>query len=200
MIHCFGDSNSIGLKPGTWEFLEPKLTWPHILSDILGDGLLLTARGGRMIYRDNSDARVTFGGEPIPSADSVFPKFLEHIQRGDWALIALGKNDVIFSQNYREDLNNVHSLVACWVTEILKKTVNIVLIGPSLGPNRSDGELHGASTIRKDYATIAELNGIRYTDCAAPSSIDSVHLDEAGHINMANRIIEVMRNAHRPTK
>lgn len=196
-IVCFGDSNTYGLIPGTWNRYEYGVRWTSILQENVKNlGYHVSEEGlcGRTtIFADKT--RVGRKGTDI------FPVILESHSPVDLIILMLGTNDC------KTEYNATAEKIGSGIVELLELAKKyspqskVLLISPihlaeGVGEAGYDPEFDAKSVwhsrqLAKVYERIARENNCYFlaaSDYANPSERDREHMDEAGHQNLAKAV------------
>lgn len=196
-ILCFGDSNTWGYVPGTGNRYPKQIRWTGLLQNLLGDSFFIIEEGlnGRTTVLDDP-TRIAKNGMTYlrPCLDSQAPI--------DLVVMMLGTNDC--KHRFGLSAFDISEGVAMLVSTILQsgsgingKAPQILLISPPLiVPASSKADLFsGAEEKSKQLAfhvqQVANNTSLHFLDAAkhcTVSAIDGIHLDEAGHLALAQAI------------
>lgn len=205
-ILCYGDSNTYGYDPNSKGGRYPEdIIWPALLQDMLGDGYEIINEGqnGRTTAFDRSD----FTGR---NGLTALPETLERNGKVDMIIIMLGTNDVSVQLGLSPDeiAEGLELLVkeAIRLTEADGTRIAIVVPG-AVGENYANSAFAGqldAGSYEKSraivplFAEAAEKYGCLFADASESveiSDIDSEHLTEKGHEQMAEIICSLIISA-----
>ena len=198
-ILCFGDSNTWGYVPGTGIRYPKQIRWTGILQNLLGNSSFIIEEGlnGRTTVLDDP-TRIAKNGMTYlrPCLDSQAPI--------DLVVMMLGTNDC--KHRFGLSAFDISEGVAMLVSTILQsgsgingKAPQILLVSPPFimpAPSKMD-LFFGAEEKSKHLAyhvqQVANNTASHFIDAAkhcAVSAIDGIHLDEAGHLALAQAIAE----------
>jgi lysophospholipase L1-like esterase len=198
-ILCFGDSNTWGYVPGTGIRYPKQIRWTGILQNLLGNSSFIIEEGlnGRTTVLDDP-TRIAKNGMTYlrPCLDSQAPI--------DLVVMMLGTNDC--KHRFGLSAFDISEGVAMLVSTILQsgagingKAPQILLVSPPFitpAPSKSD-LFFGAEEKSKHLAfhvqQVANNTASYFLDAAkhcTVSAIDGIHLDEAGHLALAQAIAE----------
>lgn len=201
-ILCFGDSNTYGYRPDTKERYPRSQRWTGILSEyfresdteIVEEGLV----GRTTVFEDVSRP----GRKGI---DYLYP-ILETHAPVDQLVLMLGTNDC--KKCYGISPQVIGDGIERLIQEARRfdDSMKILLVSPiHLGddvwkdeydPEFSIGSVEVSKGLKDVYSKIADKYNIQFlaaSDTASPSSKDQEHLDESGHIKLANAIYEILK-------
>ncbi len=196
-VLCFGDSNTWGLIPGTWDRYPWGTRWTSLVQEdlaaqdvrIIEDGLC-----GRTSVFDDAL-------RPFRNSSKTLPLSLEVNGKLDAIVLMLGTNDckTYFGANATVIGRGVERLI-----QQIQKTlpsIPILLVSPiHLGEEVWRGEFDpefDVNSIQKSkelstvYAALARKYGLRFlaaSDYASPSKTDMEHLTAEGHRALATAI------------
>lgn len=198
-ILCFGDSNTYGLIPGTKDRYPWEVRWTGILAEgIRGKGFQVVEEGlcGRTtVFED--ELRDNRRGA------AVLPMILESHQPLEKVVLMLGTNDckTIYQASAEVIGKGVEKLVhqiqaADENIEIL--LVSPILLGEGVGEEGYDPEFNQESVetskgLKAVYEQVAKRNGCAFlaaSDYAKASGADREHLDENGHRQLAEAVLQ----------
>ncbi|QFJ55368.1 SGNH/GDSL hydrolase family protein [Pseudobutyrivibrio xylanivorans] len=198
-VLCFGDSNTYGYKPdGTGRFDEAT-RWTGILS-------LRLAPEGYRVLEEGLVGRTTVFEDSIRAGrngSALLPVILETHNPIEKVVIMLGTNDC-------KAVYNASAKVITRGAEILLKQVKsfdnnlkVLLVSPiflgekvyleEFDPEFNQKSLETSRELKAYFKRLAEeydCSFLAASDVAEPSEIDQEHLDESGHVALANAIYE----------
>ena len=195
-ILCFGDSNTWGLIPGTNKRNAWGERWTSLLQNRYGSEVRIIEEGlcGRTtVFEDE----LRDGRKGIDTLKIL----LESHSPLDVVVIMLGTNDC--KRFYNVSANVIAKGVNRCIEAVktLSPKTKILLISPiSLGdrvyleeydPEFSEKSIAESKNLKKEYERIADLEKIDFlaaSDFASPSEVDQEHLNEEGHIALADAI------------
>jgi lysophospholipase L1-like esterase len=196
-ILCFGDSNTWGYVPGTGNRYPRQIRWTGLLQNLLGDSFFIIEEGlnGRTTVLDDP-TRIAKNGMTYlrPCLDSQAPI--------DLVVMMLGTNDC--KHRFGLSAFDISEGVAMLVSIILQsgsgnngKAPQILLISPPLiaaAPSKADlfsGAEEKSRQLAFHVQQVATNTASHFLDAAkhcSVSPIDGIHLDEAGHLALAQAI------------
>lgn len=204
-ILVFGDSNSWGYMPGRAERYGPDIRWPKRVARALGPDIEVIEENlcGRTSRFDDP-------GMPGRHGGAVLPVVLESQAPLDMVILMLGTND--FQSHLNASAAQSAEGIAMMV-KIIKnfagfpcqpQAAEILVASPVLISEIS--EIFEPGMMKDGEAKSRELAGqlkamaraencyfIDTTTLAAPSPIDGVHLDEAGHKALGAAMTDKLR-------
>ncbi|MEE8122068.1 MAG: GDSL-type esterase/lipase family protein [Anaerolineales bacterium] len=201
---CFGDSNTWGFNPATWERYPQDIRWPGVLQNELGDSFRVIEEGlnGRTAVIGNP-----FDGFNNGKTDFV-PTLASHCPL-DLVILMLGTNDLIMKPSASPD--DVGKGIDV-LLDIIRHSgagqrgsapAALLLAPPPIGPFAGATEaLVGAMAqshlFAERYASIAAHFGCSFLnagDIVRSSEIDGFHLDASEHMKLglfvAKRVSEM---------
>ena len=196
-ILCFGDSNTWGYVPGTGNRYPKQIRWTGLLQNLLGDSFFIIEEGlnGRTTVLDDP-TRIAKNGMTYlrPCLDSQAPI--------DLVVMMLGTYDC--KHRFGLSAFDISEGVAMLVSIILQsgsgingKAPQILLISPPLiaaAPSKADlfsGAEEKSRQLAFHVQQVATNTASHFLDAAkhcSVSPIDGIHLDEAGHLALAQAI------------
>ncbi len=199
-IFCYGDSNTWGRIPESSGRYPFNARWTGILEKSLGSDY--------RIIEEGLNGRCSVWDEPFrPGRNGsvlLLPLLQSHAPL-DLVILMLGTNDIL---HFRDHTAFDAARGIAVLLEIIQKSntgVNglpppILLVSPpKIGP-LSEGlrlKIHGQPEQSNDfarfYAMVAQSSRCHFLNAAeycAPSTLDGVHLDAAGHLGLAKGLIE----------
>ena len=196
-VLCFGDSNTYGLKPDGSGRFEKTERWTGVLSQMLGhqdyevieEGLV----GRTTVFEDST--RLGRNGSKL------LPVLLESHGPVDTVVLMLGTNDC-------KTVYNASPKLIARGTEILLKQIRAnnkdaktlllspIHLGETVWKEEFDPEFDEKSVVTSKelkavFQKLAEEFDCMFlaaSDVAKPSETDQEHLDEKGHLALANAI------------
>ncbi len=202
-ILCFGDSNTWGLIPGTYNRFPWEKRWTGILDTMINaQGYRVIEEGlcGRTTVFDDINRRGRKGIE-------LLPVILETHNPIELIVIMLGTNDCKYAYDTDEKkiADGIEQIVK--LTKSMTRDVQILLVSPislgdGVGDEGYDTEFNEKSVLVSkrlpdEYRRIAAKHNISYiaaSDYAEPSITDREHLDENGHRELANAIFSKLQD------
>ena len=197
-ILCYGDSNTWGYAPGTGERFSWKRRWPGILQQSLGNTFHIIEAGlnGRTTVFDDPDKAGVNGLTSLgPALQSCPPLAM--------VILMLGTNDLKVHLNVSaiETAQGIERLVETIEADSARAKrggPQILIVSPPgirAGAPTSGHLFRGAPEKLREFprlfAKVADNKGCRFLDAAQfvkPSPVDGVHLDEQGHLRLAQAI------------
>lgn len=198
-ILCFGDSNTYGLIPGTKERYPWEVRWTGILAQGVKEK-------GFQVVEEGLCGRTTVFEDELREnrkGAAVLPMILESHQPLEKVILMLGTNDckTIYQASAEVIGKGIEKLVhqiqaADENIEIL--LVSPILLGEGVGEDGYDPEFNQESVrISKElkivYEQVAKRNGCAFlaaSDYAKASGKDREHLDETGHRQLAEAVLQ----------
>jgi lysophospholipase L1-like esterase len=196
-ILCFGDSNTWGYVPGTGNRYPKQIRWTGLLQNLLGDSFFIIEEGlnGRTTVLDDP-TRIAKNGMTYlrPCLDSQAPI--------DLVVMMLGTNDCkhrfgLSAFDISEGVAMLVSIIMQSGSGINGKVPQILLISPPLiaaAPSKADlfsGAEEKSRQLAFHVQQVATNTASHFLDAAkhcSVSPIDGIHLDEAGHLALAQAI------------
>ncbi|PHU40699.1 arylesterase [Pseudobutyrivibrio ruminis] len=196
-VLCFGDSNTYGLKPDGSGRFEKTERWTGVLSEMLGhqdyevieEGLV-----GRTTVFEDSTRQGRNGSK-------LLPILLESHGPVDTVVVMLGTNDC------KAVYNASPKLIARGAEILLRQirdnnsAAKILLLSPihlgdtvwkeEFDPEFDEKSVITSKELKAVFAKLAEEFDCMFlaaSDVAKPSETDQEHLDEKGHLALANAI------------
>jgi len=208
-VLCYGDSNTWGYVPGTGERLSRTQRWTGLLAQHLG--------AKYHVIEEGLSGRYTVWDEPFRpgrnGAALLLPLLQSH-QPLDWVVLMLGTNDVL---HFRDNTAFDAARGAAILVDIIRKSdcgpgkraPRVLLISPPLITALSPAlalKCHGrpehSHDFAKHYAEVARAADCAFLDAArycAPSPVDGVHMDAAGHHMLAEAVAAALLLSAPPT-
>lgn len=198
-ILCFGDSNTYGLIPGTKDRYPWEVRWTGILAEGIKEK-------GFQVVEEGLCGRTTVFEDELRDnrrGAAVLPMILESHQPLEKVVLMLGTNDckTIYQASAEVIGKGVEKLVhqiqaADENIEIL--LVSPILLGEGVGEEGYDPEFNQESVetskgLKAVYEQVAKRNGCAFlaaSDYAKASGADREHLDEKGHRQLAEAVIQ----------
>ncbi|PHU34023.1 SGNH/GDSL hydrolase family protein [Pseudobutyrivibrio ruminis] len=196
-VLCFGDSNTYGLKPDGSGRFDKTERWTGVLSEMLGhqnyevieEGLV-----GRTTVFEDSTRQGRNGSK-------LLPILLESHGPVDTVVVMLGTNDC------KAVYNASPKLIARGAEILLRQirdnnsAAKILLLSPihlgdavwkeEFDPEFDEKSVITSKELKAVFAKLAEEFDCMFlaaSDVAKPSETDQEHLDEKGHLALANAI------------
>lgn len=197
-IVCYGDSNTWGYNPESGERYPENVRWPKVIASILGRDYDVVEEG--------LNGRTTVFDDPIDDyrngAKTLMPCLLSH-KPIDLVILMLGTNDLkgIFNANpfyITKGLSRLVDIIQrseCGPRGFAPKI--LVTAPPEIGKNVLETDVSEyfheytvsiSKMLPEYYAQMAEefdCDFINAAEFARPSAIDAVHLEEEGHMRLA---------------
>ncbi|NLK76402.1 MAG: arylesterase [Clostridiales bacterium] len=198
-ILCFGDSNTYGLIPGTKDRYPWEVRWTGILAEGIREK-------GFQVVEEGLCGRTTVFEDELRDnrrGAAVLPMILESHQPLEKVVLMLGTNDckTIYQASAEVIGKGVEKLVhqiqaADENIEIL--LVSPILLGEGVGEEGYDPEFNQESVetskgLKAVYEQVAKRNGCAFlaaSDYAKASGADREHLDENGHRQLAEAVLQ----------
>lgn len=195
-ILCFGDSNTYGLIPGTFDRYGFEERWTGIISERFREK-------NYRIIEEGLCGRTTVFDDPLRSGrkgTELLPVLLESHKPLDLVVVMLGTNDC--KAHYEASLQ----MIGLGIKKLIKQIKNVyeeakvLIVSPIfLGEDIWDGydmefdkkSVQTSKELGKIYKKIALTEGAEYlaaSEYAVPSLQDREHLDLEGHKSLANAI------------
>ena len=208
-VLCFGDSNTWGYTPGTFQRYPEDVRWTGVCQNLLGDEYT--------IIEDGISGRTTVLEDPFE------PEYLNGMKGLSFALMAHKPLDLVVIMLGSNDLKFTRAVMAAkGASELVRRTMNanaffaanspvlrngprVLLVSPiEINENVRNNVLsamppHVVEESRKfheHYQKVAELRGCHYLNAAEiadPSPIDGVHLSPEGHARLGAAIADKIR-------
>jgi len=200
-ILAFGDSNTWGLIPGTWDRYPEHVRWTGILRKaVLPHGFRILEDGvcGRTTVFEDPARPLRKGIDSIPQY-----KDTEGLHT---VILMLGTNDC------KKALRAAPEQIGCGLEQCIKRfeaflppekilVVSPLLLGPDVWKPEKDPAFDAVSIetcakLKDVYRAIAQKRGNSFlaaSDYAQASTVDDEHLNAEGHENFAAAIIQKVR-------
>lgn len=204
-ILCYGDSNTYGQKPGSFERYPREIRWTGILQQKLGSEYYVIEEGlgGRTtVWDDPIEEHKNGKTYLIPCLNSHKPL--------DLVIIMLGTNDLkvrfsVSSFDVAEAMENLINTIQKSDAGIDFQPPEILLITPvpikMVGNLDFNRMLEGGDIKSREladyYKSLAERKGIHYLnpgEAVELSGIDGVHYTENGHAYFADCVEKKVRS------
>ena len=202
-ILAFGDSNTWGLIPGTWDRYPEYVRWTGILRKAV-------VSKGRRILEDGLVGRTTVFDDPARplrrGIDSI-PRYREEKDL-DAVILMLGTNDCknIFRPTPEKIGEGLEQCLDCFETFVPPEKILVlspVLLGenvwrPEKDPAFSPESVQVSRGLKAVYRAIAERRGhafLAVSDVTVPSPIDDEHLNAEGHEQLAAAIVSKLNES-----
>ena len=199
---CFGDSNTWGFNPATWERYPLNIRWPGILQNELGESYRVIEDGqnGRTAVESK-----TFAGFNTSKIDLV--STLANHGPLDLVILMLGTNDLLIRSFVSPD--DVGKGIDV-LLDIIRNSgagprssapIVLLLAPPPIGSHASEVDgLESAVTqshlFAERYASIAADFGCAFLntgEIVRSSEIDGSHLDASEHMKLGLAVAERVR-------
>lgn len=205
-IVCFGDSNTWGYNAETGGRFDDTTRWTGLLSEGLGSSYRVIEEG--LSGRTSVCEDPLFEG--LSGLSYIYPCLMSHSPL-DAVIIMLGTNDTkdrfgLTSYNIAQGIVRVAEKAKNSLSGIDGKSPEIiVIVPPPIGAeyiHTSIGQPMGQHCSEKSkelpdlLAALLEGTNIHFVDSRAHVSmneIDYMHLNEEGHRNMANLVMEQIK-------
>lgn len=198
-ILCFGDSNTYGLIPGTKDRYPWEVRWTGILAEGIKE------KGFRVVEEGLCGRTTVFEDELRDNrrGAAVLPMILESHQPLEKVVLMLGTNDC--KTIYQASAEVIGKGVEKLVHQIQAADENIeillvfpILLGEGVGEEGYDPEFNQESVetskgLKAVYEQVAKRNGCAFlaaSDYAKASGADREHLDEKGHRQLAEAVLQ----------
>lgn len=200
-ILCFGDSNTYGLIPGTWERYDSSVRWTGILQERLWDQ-------GYHIVEEGLCGRTTVFEDELRDdrkGSDLLPVLLESHKPLERVILMLGTNDCksyykanaeVIGKGIERLLGQIRSLDP----EIKVLLISPILLGDGIWEEGFDPEFDEQSRqtsleLKGVYRRIAQrwsCDFLAASDVAKASERDREHLDEENHRKLADAIHTIL--------
>lgn len=208
-ILCFGDSNTYGLNPKTFQRFDRDTRWTALVQKQLGNTFHIIEEGlcGRTTV--HSDDYL-----PDCSGTKLLPFCIRSHEPIDLAIIMLGTNDlnIGFNPSERTFRNGLEAIIKIlknpytWSSHIVPK---ILIVSPiHISSDIANGMFNDIfndtsimlskqlSAICQELCKSYELFFLDAAAFAEPSVTDGIHLDEAGHkalsLGITSKILDIL--------
>lgn len=201
-ILCYGDSNTFGFTPGTFERYKKQERWSGILSQLLPNfEIIEEGMNNRLGFFESPDG-LEFSGE------KYLPYILQSHKNIDIFILALGTNDAQKFYNLDENIaqNGLQNMINTIYNA--NKNTKIILISPV---KIKENILNGYFKIQFDLNSIKKIENIfpiyeqlaKENDCyyfdfnefAKPSDIDGLHYSPQSHQIIAQNLAKFIRKS-----
>lgn len=191
-ILCFGDSNTYGIIPGTWDRYDSDSRYPGILRsllknfNIIEDGVV----GRTSIYPDHRPGRIGINDidESIKNAN---PNYM---------VIMLGTNDL--KKINAKSLSELNEALDKLLSHVIKYDTKVILVNPAtLDKNIEkldfDFDFNSyeiSKSAKSVYESLAKKYDFHFLDANtyATVGVDGEHITSVGHKALANAIYELI--------
>ena len=200
-ILCFGDSNTYGYNPKTGKRFPYDVRWTGILNEKLRPhGKIIAEEGlcGRTTSFDDPN-------RPYRNGKKALPMILLTHTPVECIVIMLGTNDC------KTFYNNTPETIGNGISELIHQVKNfspdikIVLISPihladgvgepGFDPDFDENSVEVSKRLKNIYSRIAVQENCIFmaaSDYAVPSVTDREHLDENGHMLLAEAVYKIL--------
>lgn len=211
-ILCYGDSNTWGCIPGTFnpatglsQRYDPHRRWPGILRKEMKDEYCIVeeAINGRTTNLDE-----TIPNRPYKNGLSLLAPALEAHYPFAIILFMLGTNDVKvqFNRSAEEIAQGLGTLIKVVKSSnkgIQGEAPKVLIIAPhpilkvaNLHPMLNDRSIEKSKQLKGVYEQLAKEERCAFFDASSvvqSSHLDGVHLDEEGHKNLGTSVAKIIR-------
>ena len=199
---CFGDSNTWGFDPATWERYPLDIRWPGVLQNELGESYRVIEEGlnGRTVVLSNPLDRFSNGETDLASA------LASHCPL-DLVILMLGTNDLIMSSSGSPD--SVGKGIDVLLDIIRHSGAGpggnapsvLLLAPPPIGPLVGEIEALESAVAQsylfaQRYESLAADFGCAFLnagDIVRSSEVDGFHLDASEHIKLGLAVAKRVR-------
>ena len=204
-VLCFGDSNTFGTDPARPGTRHPyDVRWTGRLAGLLGDGwrVVEEGMGGRTTVFDNPL-------EPRRSGLDALPIVLQSTRPIDYAVVALGTNDLkeIFNASPRTiaagaelvcETIDRYDYAGCGPAPRIL-LVSPILVKPGISASPYVGFAEDAADrsreLARQYREVAERHGYLFLDGATvgeASELDKLHMEAPSHARYAEAVAGIL--------
>ncbi len=203
-VVCYGDSHTWGYVPGTGERYDESTRWTWLLQGKLGKDYVVVEEG--------LSGRTTVWDDPLdPDRNGMqcMPAILRSAAPIDLLIFMLGTNDFqmhIPAGNPITTANAIRTMLEKARKLELDRPdgekMKILLISPIevseawLNLNEDRQIIDDSRRLGKYLAVVAKDLGVEFMDMSKyikPSDVDGVHMDESGHVRMAELVYEKVK-------
>jgi len=199
---CFGDSNTWGFNPATWERYPLDIRWPGVLQNELGDGY--------RVIEDGLNGRTAVGGNPFCGFNNdktdLVPALASHCPL-DLVILMLGTNDLIMRSSASPDdvgkgIDVLLDIIRHSETGPGGSAPAVLLLAPPpIGPLAGETEalecaMAQSHLFAERYASIAADFGCAFLNAGEivrSSEIDGSHLDASEHKKLGLAVAKRVR-------
>ncbi|MCP4901903.1 MAG: SGNH/GDSL hydrolase family protein [bacterium] len=204
-VLCFGDSNTFGYDPSSGGRFPPKLRWPGILKDVLGEGWSVVEEGLNHRTSGSDDPeRVGRNGR------TYLQPCLESHQPLDLVIVMLGSNDMkaqygLSPEAISQRIGDLIDLVRSLDCGPQGRDPEVLVLPPPL-----PGKLSEYAQMYRDieekapvlpglYRELASEKSARFLDTSDVRcpDIDGIHLSEMEHQRLGRRVAEYVQGLFR---
>lgn len=199
---CFGDSNTWGLNPATWDRYPQDIRWPGVLRNDLGEGY--------KIIEDGQNGRTAVPGNKVDGFNSSKTDLLTALASHrplDLVILMLGTNDLIMRSSGSPDsvgkgIDVLLDIVRHSGSGPRGNAPSVLLLAPPpIGPLA--GEIEALESMvaqshlfAQRYESLAADFGCAFLnagDIVRSSEIDGFHLDASEHIKLGQAVAKRVR-------
>lgn len=191
-ILCFGDSNTYGIIPGTWDRYDSDSRYPGILRsllknfNIIEDGVV----GRTSIYPDHRPGRIGINDidESIKNSN---PNYI---------VIMLGTNDL--KKINAKSLSELNEALDKLLLHVIKYDTKVILVNPAtldkniekLDYDFNYNSYEVSKSAKSVYESLAKKYDFHFLDANtyATVGVDGEHITSVGHKALANAIYELI--------
>ena len=200
-ILAFGDSNTWGLIPGTWDRYPEYVRWTGILRKaVMQEGFRILEDGvcGRTSVFDDP-------ARPLRKGIDSIPRYRE-IKDIHTVILMLGTNDCkkVFRATPEQIGSGIEQCIARFEEFLPPEKILVVspiLLGPDVWKPEKDPafdreSIETSAGLKDVYEAIAQKRGNAFlaaSDYAQASPVDDEHLNAEGHERLAEAIIQKVR-------
>lgn len=198
-ILCFGDSNTYGLIPNTNDRYEWGVRWTSLIDEGVRDK-------GYRVVEEGLCGRTTIFDDPLRDGRNGYKHIttlLETHKPIDIVVIMLGTNDckTFYDANAQVIGKGIERIVDKIYN--IDSNINILLVSPihlgdgiweeGFDPEFNKASVEVSKKLKNAYEDVAKRKNTFFlaaSDYASPSDIDREHLNEQGHRQLAEAIID----------
>lgn len=191
-ILCFGDSNTYGIIPGTWDRYDSDSRYPGILRNLLKnfniieDGVV----GRTSIYPDHRPGRIGINDidESIKNSN---PNYI---------VIMLGTNDL--KKINAKSLSELNEALDKLLSHVIKYDTKVILVNPATLDKNIEkldfdfdfNSYEVSKSAKSVYESLAKKYDFHFLDANryATVGVDGEHITSVGHKALANAIYELI--------
>ena len=206
-ILCYGDSNTYGYVPETGLRYPRNVRYPGRLQTLLGDEYVVIEEG--------CNGRTTVQEDPVDRWKNGLPYLrpcLNSHKPVDIVIMMLGSNDLktmfnLTGEQITDGAGQLVDVIKSFTAEKQGFVPQIILVAPpEIGPGIksspfygrfSEGAIEESKKFSACYKAIAEQKGCIFLDATRyikPSEYDSLHLTRDGHLTLAEKLCEIIKN------
>ncbi|HAE62318.1 MAG TPA: hypothetical protein DCG38_08315 [Eubacteriaceae bacterium] len=201
-ILCYGDSNTWGFDAKTGERYPRNVRWTGLLQGLMGSEHLIIEEGlnGRTTVFDD-----IFQWNHTRNGKEYLPTCLMSHKPLDLVIIMLGTNDMknYFKMDSWAIARGMEALID-QIRGVLSENIpDILILSPPNLSKMSDyapqfaGAQEKIKNLPVEYKKVAELKNtgfLNITDYITAGDVDGIHIDEAGHRLLAEKLFEYLVN------